>query len=314
MYSGQTWAGVSGLTAMHTTYVCNAGATCAPDATDFFRMDTDGMHYFGGTGANATGSQFSMMSYTSPEWLLKNPVTPGTMMGGGGYQNIGTWQVGVMGTGSMMGGQSYMSTYQALALETVSTPAGMFANALHVREQRGFEVTRDVWYAPGVGLVKMTDGTNAAVLAGYSIPGGASAPTGFTPVTGVWYDPNESGSGYGLDYQNGVLIVQVYSYLLGAPRSGTSAPGTSLTTCFRPRSTSTPEASASPAPTSRRRSSETTDRSPSRSPRGPPRTFCCPADTPDTSSGTSSPSHAVSACTSASASAATQAVSYTASS
>lgn len=25
MHSGQTWAGVSGLTAMHTTYVCNVG-------------------------------------------------------------------------------------------------------------------------------------------------------------------------------------------------------------------------------------------------------------------------------------------------
>ena len=39
MHAGQTWAGVSGLTAMHTTYMCNVGVTCAPDATDFFRMD-----------------------------------------------------------------------------------------------------------------------------------------------------------------------------------------------------------------------------------------------------------------------------------
>ena len=34
-------------------------------------------------------------------------------------------------------------------------------------------------------------------------------------MPGVWWDPNESGSGYALDYQNGVLIVQVYSYLAG---------------------------------------------------------------------------------------------------
>src|SRR5450631_1395988 len=67
MHSGQTWAGVSGLTAMHTTYVCNAGVTCAPDATDFFNMDPDGMHYFGGSGATASGTQFSMMTYTNPE-------------------------------------------------------------------------------------------------------------------------------------------------------------------------------------------------------------------------------------------------------
>ena len=43
----------------------------------------------------------------------------------------------------------------------------------------------------------------------------AAAPAAITPVAGVWWDPNQSGSGYGLDYQNGVLIVQVYSYLAG---------------------------------------------------------------------------------------------------
>ena len=214
MHSGQTWAGVSGLTAMHTTYVCNVGATCAPDATDFFRMDPDGMHYFGGTGANAAGTQFSMMTYASPEWLLKNPVTPGTMMGGGSYVNMEMWQTNVMGTGSMMGGQSYMSSYQADALETVTTPAGTFANALHVHEQRGSGVTRDVWYASGVGMVKMTDGVNTAVLTGYTIPGaaGAAAPLAFTPVTGLWWNPAESGSGYDIQVQHGVLVTTMYSY------------------------------------------------------------------------------------------------------
>lgn len=220
MRSGQTWAGVSGLTAMHTTYVCNVGATCAPDATDFYRMDPDGMRYFGGTGANAAGTQFSMMTYTSPEWLLKNPVTPGTMMGGpgGGYQNMEAWQTGVSGTSSMMGGQSYMSGYQAQALETVTTPAGTFANALHVREQRGSGYVRDVWYAPGVGMVKMSDGTNTAVLSGYSIPGavaqpgGGAPPLAFTPVTGVWWNPSESGTGYNIQVQHGVLVVTMYAY------------------------------------------------------------------------------------------------------
>ena len=162
MHAGQTWAGVSGLTAMHTNYVCVATVNCAPDATDFYRMDPDGMHYFGGMSSSANGTQYSMMSYTSPEWLMKNPVAPGTMMAGGGYQNMETWGTGVMGTGSMMGGQSYMSSYQALALETVTTPAGTFSNALHVREQRGDGYVREVWYAPGVGMVKMMDGTNAA--------------------------------------------------------------------------------------------------------------------------------------------------------
>ena len=219
MRTGQTWAGASGLTAMHTTYVCNVGVPCAPDATDFFRMDADGMRYFGGTGANAAGTQFSMMNYSSPEWLLKNPVTPGTMMSGsGGYQNVEMWQAGVMGTSSMMGGQNYMSRYQANALETVTTPAGTFANALHVREQRGSGYVRDVWYAPGVGIVMMNDGTNTAVLTGYTIPGAVSQPGGgapplaFTPATGLWWNPNESGRGYNIQVQRGVLVVTMFSY------------------------------------------------------------------------------------------------------
>jgi len=220
MHAGQTWAGVSGLTAMHMTYVCNVGVACAPDATDFYRMDPDGMRYFGGTGANAAGTQFSMMSYTNPEWLLKNPVTPGYMMGGpgGGYQNMEMWQTGVMGTGSMMGGWSYMSSYQAMALETVTTPAGTFANALHVHEQRGSGYMRDVWYAAGVGIVMMNDGTSNAVLTGYTLPGavpqpgGGAAPLAFTPVTGLWWNSNESGSGYNIQVQHGVMVVTMYSY------------------------------------------------------------------------------------------------------
>ena len=220
MHGGQAWAGVSGLTAIHTTNTCTAGVTCAPDATDFFRLDSDGMRYFGGTGADPTGTQFSMMSYTSPEWLLKNPVTPGTMMPGGGYQNMEMWQAGVMGISSMMGSQSYMSTYQALALETVSTPAGTFQNALHVREQRGSGYTREVWYAPGVGMIKMMDATSTAVLTGYTIPGGVgpgggAAPLAFTPVTGLWWNPDESGTGYNIQVQRGVMVVTMYSYVAG---------------------------------------------------------------------------------------------------
>ncbi len=218
MHSGQTWAGVAGLTAMHTTYTCSAGAACEPDATDFFGMDPDGMHYFGGTGSDPTGIQFSMVSYMNPEWLLKNPVTPGTMMPGLGYQNMEMWQTGVAGTGSMMGGTSYMSSYQAMALEAVDTPAGTFQNALHVHEQRGSTYTRDVWYASGVGMVKMIDGTSTALLTGYTIPGaaaqpgGGAAPLAFTPVTGLWWNPNESGSGYNLQVQQGVLVMTMFSY------------------------------------------------------------------------------------------------------
>lgn len=59
MCSGQTWAGVSGLTARHTTFVCNPNVACAPDATDFYRVDPNGVRYFGGTGTNPAGTLYS---------------------------------------------------------------------------------------------------------------------------------------------------------------------------------------------------------------------------------------------------------------
>ena len=40
-------------------------------------------------------------------------------------------------------------------------------------------------------------------------------PAAIIPVAGVWWNPNESGSGFGLDYQNGTLLVEVYSFLPG---------------------------------------------------------------------------------------------------
>jgi len=220
VHAGQTWAGMTGLTAMHTTYVCNPGVACAPDATDFYQADADGVRYFGGMGADPAGAAFWMTTYTAPEWMLKNPVTPGTMMGGG-YQNMETWHANVVGASSMMGGQSFMSSYQALALETVVTPAGTFSNALHVHEQRGNGDARDVWYAPGVGMIAMNDGTSVAMLTGYTIPGavpqpgGGAAPLAFMPVAGLWWNPDESGSGYNVQIQHGVLVMTVYSYTQG---------------------------------------------------------------------------------------------------
>lgn len=218
--TGQAWAGHTGLAAMHTTYTCVVGVACAPDATDFYRMDPDGLRYFGGTGADPSGTLFSMMSFSSPEWLLKNPVTPGAMMGGpgGGYGNVEVWGAAVYGTGSMMGTRSYTSSYRAQATETVTTPAGTFANALHVREDRGSGVVRDVWYAPGVGLVRMTDGMQTAMLSGYTIPGanpqpgGGVGPMPFMPFNGLWWNPDESGTGYNIQVQHGVMVATMFSY------------------------------------------------------------------------------------------------------
>ena len=220
MHTGQTWAGVQGLTAMHTAYTCAAGVQCAPDATDFYRMDPDGMHYFGGTGSDPDGHHYSMTMYTNPEWPLQNPVTPGTMMGGGMYQNMGQWSAGVSGSGNMMGSVGHMSQYQAMALETVTTPAGTFANALHIREQRGPGDLRDVWYAENVGMVMMIDGAATMMLSGYTIPGGVTQaggqpPLAFTPTTGMWWNSSESGSGYNIQVRHGMMVVTMFMYGTG---------------------------------------------------------------------------------------------------
>jgi hypothetical protein len=168
MHGGQQWAGTTGLTSMHMTFTCKDVAPCDPDQMDFYGMGPDGMHYFGGSGATPDDHHY-MMSFTSPEWILKNPVMPGTMMGPGmGYQNPETWQIGVAGMNTMMGPQGYTSSYQALALETVVTPAGTFANALHVHERRGNGYERDVWYVADVGMVRWMDSQEEAVMTRYT--------------------------------------------------------------------------------------------------------------------------------------------------
>ena len=62
---------------------------------------------------------------------------------------------------------------------------------------------------------------STAILTGYTIPwavaqpGGGAAPLAFTPVTGLWWNPNESGTGYNVQMQRGVMVVTMYSYAAG---------------------------------------------------------------------------------------------------
>ena len=59
---------------------------------------------------------------------------------------------------------------------------------------------------------------------------GIAAAPALTPQVGLWWNPDEPGSGYALDYRHGVLVVTVYSYtttgaaqwyLASGPLSGT---------------------------------------------------------------------------------------------
>ena len=67
-------------------------------------------------------------------------------------------------------------------------------------------ITRNGTMTPNVA-------TNFAGQTGSVTAAAAPPPANIVPVAGVYYDPNQSGSGFGFDYQNGTLIVEVYSYL-----------------------------------------------------------------------------------------------------
>ena len=51
-----------------------------------------------------------------------------------------------------------------------------------------------------------------AAIVGVALAGSASA---FQPRTGTWWNPNESGSAYNLEIQDGTLIATIYSYQPG---------------------------------------------------------------------------------------------------
>lgn len=63
-------------------------------------------------------------------------------------------------------------------------------------------------YLPGGRIIQIERYFGAA-------PNGTPSASTITPTAGVWWNPDESGTGYALDYQNGILLVQVYSYQPG---------------------------------------------------------------------------------------------------
>jgi len=67
-------------------------------------------------------------------------------------------------------------------------------------------------------------------LSGYTMPdgaqtAGATAVLPFTPFTGMWWNPNESGTGYNLQVQHGVMVVTMFSYTSSGDPVWYYAPG-----------------------------------------------------------------------------------------
>jgi hypothetical protein len=79
----------------------------------------------------------------------------------------------------------------------------------------------DTWTYQGKGA----QGDTTIRTASVSIAAGNGAPVANIPVAGVWWNKNEPGSGFGLDYKDGTLLVEVYSYVAGGASPGTSGPG-----------------------------------------------------------------------------------------
>jgi hypothetical protein len=70
-----------------------------------------------------------------------------------------------------------------------------------------------VFTSPTTATVTLPGGRQFPIQRYFQPP--AVAAPGIVPVGGVWWNPAESGSGYALDFQGGILLVQIYSYLAG---------------------------------------------------------------------------------------------------
>ena len=60
----------------------------------------------------------------------------------------------------------------------------------------------------------------AANFAGRSVsvaPASGPGPAALVPASGLWANPNESGTGYALDFKHGVLVVAIYAYQGAGP-------------------------------------------------------------------------------------------------
>jgi hypothetical protein len=84
----------------------------------------------------------------------------------------------------------------------------------------------DTWTYQGIG----SKGNTTVRTASVSIASGTNAS--FTPVAGVWWNPSEPGSGLGLDYKDGTLIAEIYSYLAGGPSQWYLAAGAVINNVF----------------------------------------------------------------------------------
>jgi hypothetical protein len=122
----------------------------------------------------------------------------------------------ISGAGLFPPDQMYLVNWQFGIVEPGSSGSALFsfnqdASAMQVRGTlTGGNAT--CAGGPSLAFYQRFDLIYPQIAAALTTP----APS-FIPVAGVWWNKNEPGSGFGIDYQNGTLIVEVYSYLTAGP-------------------------------------------------------------------------------------------------
>ena len=132
-----------------------------------------------------------------------------------------------MASGSVAPSLATLDPTNAAVLTSIAT--ANFYHSLAVRPTDGviFGGTGD---EQGVYTIDPATGVATWIgLTGRDLVGDSPFRSGnlqIAPVPGVWWNKNESGSGLGLDYENGTLIAEVYSYVAGGASQWYLAAGT----------------------------------------------------------------------------------------
>jgi hypothetical protein len=102
-----------------------------------------------------------------------------------------------------LGGSFYFSNINSGNISFTPPPNGTWYLTMLLTEYVG---------GPADGGYTPRDYINFAPVAFGPPPPPPPPPPSVTPEVGLWWNPNESGSGYALDYKHGVLVVTIYSY------------------------------------------------------------------------------------------------------
>ena len=114
---------------------------------------------------------------------------------------------------------SVIDTTTNAVVATVAVGANPLGVALNPAGTRAYVPSPDsnnisvIDTASNAVTVTIAGGIGCCLAFGQFIMPAAGAPRTIVPVAGVWWNKTEPGSGLGIDYDNGTLIAEVYSYL-----------------------------------------------------------------------------------------------------